>query len=382
MEKKAQRNFLWVALLALGTIGILARHNRAVPYQTVSGLIFGTVYNITYQYDSNLKAEIEAELKRFDGSLSPFNDTATITRINRNEEIIPDTFFTNVFRRSMEISRETQGAFDITVAPLANAWGFGFKKGAFPDSAMIDSLLDITGYPKVSLSADGKVIKQDSRIMLSCSAVAKGYAVDVIAQLLEKKGIGNFMVDIGGEVVVRGENPKKSLWRIGINKPIDDSLAVNQELQTILQVTDVGIATSGNYRNYYYKDGKKYAHTIDPRTGYPVQHSILSATVIARDCMSADAYATAFMVMGLEEAERFADSHPDLDACFIYADEKGELRMFYTKGMDKYMTVKSDSSRFSSSAKFYFEKHLSRYHKNKIISYHTIDYSVTDKYDR
>jgi len=340
MEKKAQRNFLWVALLVLGTIGILARHNRAVPYQTVSGLIFGTVYNITYQYDSNLKAEIEAELKRFDGSLSPFNDTATITRINRNEEIIPDTFFTNVFRRSMEISRETQGAFDITIAPLANAWGFGFKKGAFPDSAMIDSLLDITGYPKVSLSADGKVIKQDSRIMLSCSAVAKGYAVDVIAQLLEKKGIGNFMVDIGGEVVVRGENPKKSLWRIGINKPIDDSLAVNQELQTILQVTDVGIATSGNYRNYYYKDGKKYAHTIDPRTGYPVQHSILSATVIARDCMSADAYATAFMVMGLEEAERFADSHPDLDACFIYADEKGELRMFYTKGMDKYMTVK------------------------------------------
>ena len=340
MEKKAQRNFLWVALLALGTIGILARHNRAVPYQTVSGLIFGTVYNITYQYDSNLKAEIEAELKRFDGSRSPFNDTATITRINRNEEIIPDTFFTNVFRRSMEISRETQGAFDITIAPLANAWGFGFKKGAFPDSAMIDSLLDITGYPKVSLSADGKVIKQDSRIMLSCSAVAKGYAVDVIAQLLEKKGIGNFMVDIGGEVVVRGENPKKSLWRIGINKPIDDSLAVNQELQTILQVTDVGIATSGNYRNYYYKDGKKYAHTIDPRTGYPVQHSILSATVIARDCMSADAYATAFMVMGLEEAERFADSHPDLDACFIYADEKGELRMFYTKGMDKYMTVK------------------------------------------
>ena len=340
MEKKAQRNFLWVALLALGTIGILARHNRAVPYQTVSGLIFGTVYNITYQYDSNLKAEIEAELKRFDGSLSPFNDTATITRINRNEEIIPDTFFTNVFRRSMEISRETQGAFDITVAPLANAWGFGFKKGAFPDSAMIDSLLDITGYPKVSLSADGKVIKQDSRIMLSCSAVAKGYAVDVIAQLLEKKGIGNFMVDIGGEVVVRGENPKKSLWRIGINKPIDDSLAVNQELQTILQVTDVGIATSGNYRNYSYKDGKKYAHTIDPRTGYPVQHSILSATVIACDCMSADAYATAFMVMGLEEAERFADSHPDLDACFIYADEKGELRMFYTKGMDKYMTVK------------------------------------------
>lgn len=340
MDKKVQRNFLWVALLALGTIWILARHNRPVPYQTVSGLIFGTVYNITYQYDGDLKEGIEAELRRFDGSLSPFNDTATITRINRNEDIIPDTFFVNVFRRSMEISKETEGAFDITVAPLANAWGFGFKKGTFPDSAMIDSLLYITGYTKVALSAEGKVVKEDARIMLSCSAVAKGYAVDVIAQFLQKKGVRNFMVDIGGEVVVRGENPKKSLWRIGINKPVDDSLAVNQELQTVLQVTDVGIATSGNYRNYYYKDGKKYAHTIDPRTGYPVQHNILSATVIAKDCMSADAYATAFMVMGLEEAERFADAHPDIDACFIYSDRTGELQVFYTKGMEKYMAKK------------------------------------------
>nr|WP_302830439.1 FAD:protein FMN transferase [uncultured Bacteroides sp.] len=337
MDKKVQRNFLWIALLVLGTIWILARHNQTAPYQTTSGLIFGTVYNITYQYDGNLKDEIEAELKRFDGSLSPFNDTATITRINRNEDIVADTFFTNVFHRSMEISRETNGAFDITVAPLANAWGFGFKKGAFPDSVMIDSLLGITGYAKVALTEEGKVKKQDPRIMLSCSAVAKGYAVDVIAQFLQKKGIHNFMVDIGGEVVVRGENPKKSLWRIGINKPVDDSLAVNQELQTVLEVTNVGIATSGNYRNYYYKDGKKYAHTIDPRTGYPIQHNILSATVIAKDCMSADAYATAFMVMGLKEAERFADAHPDIDACFIYTNDKGEFQTFFTKGMEKYM---------------------------------------------
>lgn len=337
MDKKVQRNFLWIALLILGTIWILARHNRNTPYQMDNGLIFGTVYKITYQYEKDLKEEIEAALKRFDGSLSPFNDTATITRINLNEDIVPDTFFTNVFRRSMEISQETAGAFDITVAPLANAWGFGFKKGTFPDSARIDSLLEITGYTKVKLSDEGKVVKQDPRIMLSCSAVAKGYAVDVIAQLLEKKGIQNFMVDIGGEVVVRGKNPKQERWRIGINKPIDDSLAVNQELQTILQVTGVGIATSGNYRNYYYKDGQKYAHTIDPRSGYPVQHNILSATVIAKDCMSADAYATAFMVMGLEEAERFADAHPDIDACFIYSDEKGGFQSYFTKGMKKYM---------------------------------------------
>ncbi len=338
MDKKIQRNFLWIALLILGTIWILARHNRTIPYQIDNGLIFGTVYKVTYQYDENLKEEIEAALKRFDGSLSPFNDTATITRVNHNEDFVPDTFFINVFRRSMEISKETDGAFDITVAPLANAWGFGFKKGTFPDSAMIDSLQEITGYTKVNLSAEGKVMKQDPRIMLSCSAIAKGYAVDVIAQLLEQKGIRNFMVDIGGEIVVRGENPKKDLWRIGINKPVDDSLSMNQEIQTVLNITNIGMATSGNYRNYYYKDGKKYAHTIDPRTGYPVQHNILSATVIARDCMSADAYATAFMVMGLEEAEQFANAHPDIDACFIYSDENGKLQTFLTNGMEKYVS--------------------------------------------
>ena len=338
MDKKIQRNFLWIALLILGTIWILARHNRTIPYQIDNGLIFGTVYKVTYQYDENLKEEIEAALKRFDGSLSPFNDTATITRVNHNEDFVPDTFFINVFRRSMEISKETDGAFDITVAPLANAWGFGFKKGTFPDSAMIDSLQEITGYTKVNLSAEGKVMKQDPRIMLSCSAIAKGYAVDVIAQLLEQKGIRNFMVDIGGEIVVRGENPKKDLWRIGINKPVDDSLSMNQEIQTVLNITNIGLATSGNYRNYYYKDGKKYAHTIDPRTGYPVQHNILSATVIARDCMSADAYATAFMVMGLEEAEQFANAHPDIDACFIYSDENGKLQTFLTNGMEKYVS--------------------------------------------
>lgn len=337
MDKKVQRNFLWIALLLLGTIWILTRHNRPAPYQTDNGLIFGTVYKVTYQHAHNLKEEIEAELKRFDGSLSPFNDTAIITRINRNEDVIADSFFINVFHRSMEISKETNGAFDITVAPLANVWGFGFKKGTFPDSVLIDSLLEITGYDKVELSAEGKVVKQDPRIMLSCSAVAKGYAVDVIAHLLEKKGISNFMADIGGEVVVRGRNPQDGLWRIGINKPVDDSLAVNQELQTILKITDSGIATSGNYRNYYYKDGKKYAHTIDPRTGYPVQHNILSATVISKDCMSADAYATAFMVMGLEEAKRFADMHPDIDACFIYTDKDGKLQTFLSKGMKKYM---------------------------------------------
>ena len=325
---KAKKSFIWLGILLLATIWILVRKNN-VPYHSINGLVFGTIYNITYQYDGDLKSEIEAELKRFDGSLSPFNDTSIISRINRNEEIVTDSFFQTCFNRSMEISEETNGAFDITIAPLANVWGFGFKKGEFPDSMKIDSLLQITDYKNVKL-VDGRVVKEDPRIMLSCSAVAKGYSVDVVARLLEKKGIQNYMVDIGGEIVAKGKNSRNGLWRIGINKPIDDSLSVNQEIQTILELSDAGLATSGNYRNFYYKDGKKYAHTIDPRTGYPVQHNILSATVIAEDCMTADALATAFMVMGLEEASAFANAHPAIDAYFIYSDENGKFQTFFT----------------------------------------------------
>lgn len=334
MEKKKSR---WPLLLIIpflaATILIIKKQK---PFQYDEGMVFGTVYHFTYQSDENLKEEIEAELKKFDNSLSPFNDSSIISRINRNEELVTDSFFQTCFKRSMEISKETDGAFDITIAPIANAWGFGFKKGAFPDSAMIDSLRQFTGYDK-AIIVDGKVVKQDPRVMLSCSAVAKGYSVDVVAQLLERKGIKNYMVDIGGEVVVKGENPKHSEWRIGINKPVDDSLSVNQEIQTILKVTDLGMATSGNYRNFYYKDGKKYAHTIDPRTGYPIQHNVLSTTVIAKDCMSADAYATAFMVMGLKEAEKFANAHPEIDVYFIYTDEEGNLKTYFTEGMKKYI---------------------------------------------
>ena len=332
-----KQNLVWIVLLLVGTAWILMRNNQPVPYQKDSGLIFGTVYNITYQHDTSLKKEIEAELHRFDGSLSPFNDTATISRINRGEDVKVDSFFCTVFRRSMEISRETKGAFDITVAPLVNAWGFGFRKGEFPDSMQIDSLRQFVGYEKVSLTPEGKVMKQDPRVILDCSAVAKGYAVDVIAQFFQKKGIRNFMVAIGGEVVVSGKNPQEQWWRIGINKPVDDSLAVNQDLQTVLNVTGVGIATSGNYRNYYYHEGKKYAHTIDPKTGYPALHSLLSATVVARDCMSADAYATACMVMGLKRATEFVESRADIDAYFIYTDEQGNFQTYMTRGMERYL---------------------------------------------
>lgn len=336
-KTKRQRNFMAVGLLLLLSIWIIHRNNRPAPYQTDNGLIFGTIYQVSYQYPTSLKGEIEEALHTIDNSLSPFNQHSIITAINRNESMQTDSLFRAVFRRSLEISAETDGAFDITVAPLINAWGFGFKKGIFPDSAQVDSLRQLIGYTRVSLDADGCVQKQDPRLMLNCSAVAKGYAVDVVARLLQAKGIDNLMVDIGGEVVVKGHNPQQRPWRIGINKPVDDSLATNQELQAIVELTEGAIATSGNYRNYYHRNGKKYAHTIDPRTGYPVQHAILSSTVLAPDCMSADAYATAFMVMGLEEAEAFVEAHPELAAYFIYSQPDGSYGSFTSQRMKQLM---------------------------------------------
>lgn len=339
MNKTTIKNLAWLVLLLLATIWIIAQHRRTpVAYLSDHGRVFGTLYNITYRHSCDLQAEIDSVLRIIDGSLSPFNDTSTITRINRNEPVQPDTFFLHVFQRSMEVSRQTEGAFDITVAPLVNAWGFGFHAETFPGQERIDSLLALTGYGLVRLdSVNGRIVKDDPGIMLTCSAVAKGYAVDVVASLLRSQGIDDYMVEIGGEVSAHGVNTIGLPWRIGVNKPLDDSLSINRDLQTILSISNACIATSGNYRNFYYRDGRKYAHTIDPRTGYPVRHSLLSATVIAPDCMSADAYATAFMVMGVDQALLLANDLPDLEAYFIYQDTDGQMQCVMTDGMDAYI---------------------------------------------
>lgn len=336
----SMKTTLVAATVAAAVTALSGCTGNTSTFQSETGFIFGTVYNVKYQHSESLKDDITRELQLFDGSLSMFNDTSTISRVNRNEEIRTDTLFTNVIRRSLEISQATDGCFDITVAPLVNAWGFGFKQDVEPDSTAIDSLMQMVGYDKIQLTPDGRVLKQDPRTMLDCSAIAKGYAVDIIASLLRRKGIDNYMVDIGGEVDVAGHNPSGEAWHIGINKPQDDSLSVNSELQTVLAVSGVGIATSGNYRNFYYKGGRKYAHTIDPHTGYPVQHSILSATVIASDCMSADAYATSFMVMGLDKAREFLRRHNDIDAYLIYTGDDGEYQIYMSDGMKRHISDK------------------------------------------
>ena len=321
----------FLLLLTVGTIFIV-RQQQSMPYQHNQGVIFGTTYNIIYQYDQDLQTDIVAQLQRVDNSLSPFNPRSIISRVNRNEPVKVNDLFTDVFSLAQRVSSDTQGAFDITVAPLVNAWGFGFRQGTSPTRHAIDSLRAIVGYDKVALRGS-HVEKTDPRIMLDCSAIAKGYGCDVVARYLRQTGIKNFMIEIGGEIVTSGINEKRTPWRIGVTKPTDDSLNVNQDIQTIVNVTDKAMATSGNYRNFYYKNGRKYAHTIDPHTGYPVQHSILSATVLTNSCAMADAYATSFMVMGLTRAQQVLARHPELMAYFIYTDARGRHAVWFSPAM-------------------------------------------------
>ena len=342
MDTKHKKRLLWqvpfLTLLVIGTI-LIIRQQRNMPYQRNQGTVFGTTYSITYQYGDDLHDDIRAKLQEVDNALSMFNEQSVISLINKGEVYIPKTtegdMFLEVYQLAQRVSADTDGAFDITVAPLVNAWGFGFKQGAMPTPQQVDSILRFVGRQKVTYFTEhgGRGLsKTDPRVMLDCSAIAKGYGVDVVARLLGERGITNYLVEIGGEVATRGISEKRLPWKIGVTKPTDDSLATGGELQTVLNVTDKCMATSGNYRNFYYKGGKRYAHTIDPKTGYPVQHNILSATVLCDQCARADAYATSFMVMGLERTKAVLAKHPDLMAYLIY-DDHGQNRVWYSPSM-------------------------------------------------
>lgn len=334
-ERKLKKWHLpFLLLLVVGSILAIRTNQKkeAAPFQTEEGVIFGTVYHVKYQSYHSYAGEIVAVLQEVDRSLSMFNPMSTISRINKNETDTCDAKLQEVLGTAMKVSRQTEGAFDVTVAPLVNAWGFGFKSGQMPDSTQIDSILQYVGWQKVKV--DGrKVLKQNEGTILDLSAVAKGYGVDKVAEMLIHRGVENLMVEIGGEIVTRGHNAKGEGWSIGINKPDDDPTSTSQALQEVIKVHNCCMATSGNYRNYYVVDGRKIAHTIDPHTGYPVQHSILSSTVFAESCALADAYATSFMVMGLEEAQKFLKKHSEISAYFIYSDDEGNYKVWNNSPM-------------------------------------------------
>ncbi len=326
MKTKKLMGAAFLLFLIIATVWILHFRGTAT-LRVAEGTIFGTTYHVKYEAAEPLDSAILSELRRVDASLSVFNQLSTISKINAGKAEKADAMLYDVLQKARVVSENTQGAFDVTVMPLVNAWGFGFKKGEFPTDAQVDSLRQFVGFHHIELTKDSVVKKDDARVMIDCGAIAKGYGVDRVAKVLRDHGVMNYMVEIGGEVVTKGRNPEGHAWQIGISRPVVGADASAQPLQTVLSLENAALATSGNYRNFYEHNGKKYAHTIDPRTGRPVQHSLLSATVVAPDCATADAYATSFMVMGIDGAKQVLAKHKELKAYLIYADGKNQLQV-------------------------------------------------------
>ncbi|MFN7014169.1 MAG: FAD:protein FMN transferase, partial [Bacteroidia bacterium] len=259
--------------------------------------------------------------------LSTYVPQSIISRVNKNDStVILDEHFTTVFYHAQQVAAISNGAFDITVAPLVNAYGFGFSRKEKIDSILIDSLLQFVGYQKVKIE-NGKLIKDKPQIQLDFNAIAQGYSVDIIANFLEKNAVSDYMVEIGGELRCKGVNAKGNYWNIGIDKPLENSQ--KREMQTIVPLKNKAMATSGNYRKFYEEGGMKYSHTINPKTGWPVKHQLLSATVIADDATTADAFATVFMVMGKDDTLKFLENHKELNIqVYLIYQENGELKVF------------------------------------------------------
>jgi len=302
----------------------------------------GTYYALTY-YDEqgrNFQHSIDSLLRAFDLSVSTYIDESIITHINKNDpDVVADEVFIDIFNKSIETSEKTNGAFDVTIAPLVNAWGFGFTDRMKVDSTIVDSLLQYVGYEKIKL-LDGTIMKEMPESQLDFNAIAQGYSVDLVGQFLESKDIKRYLVDIGGEVLAKGLKPEGKKWTVGIEKPtenIDDE----RRLDAIVELEDGALATSGSYRKFYEENGVRYSHTINPKSGYPVNHSVLSVSVKAADCCTADAFATAFMIMGLDETKEYLLSNPGLDVYVIFSNEEAVLETYISKGMEKLLVSKN-----------------------------------------
>ena len=314
-------------------------HSAKKEYVYNEGTVFGGYYHITYESSEgkDYKPEIEKMLQDFNSSLSTYDSNSIISRINNNDSTVKtDEFFEKMYNIAKEVSEKTNGAFDITVAPLVNAWGFGSGNHDRTIKPNIDTILPFVGYEKIRLE-NHQLVKQDKRIRIDANALAPGQAADVVAQFLDEKGSENYLIEIGGEINCKGLNAKGEKWHVGIDKPVEDPSDENKELQAIIAVSNIGLATSGNYREFYYKDGKKYAHTIDPKTGNPVEHNLLSATVIAPTCAQADAYATACMVIGAENAVKLCESIQGLECYLIYNDKDGKNKVVQSKGFNQFL---------------------------------------------
>lgn len=287
-----------------------------------SGL--GTYYQITYigKENGDLPRQIDSLLHYYNHEFSIFDTLSTISKINASEEYVLNDVFVDLVEQSLLIARQTKGAFDITIGPLVSHWGFGREEFVGMDSAIIDSLRLLVGFEKIMLRND-TLLKSSKQIELNVNAIAKGFIVDRIADFMKEKGFNNFIVDVGGEMICIGTKNGSS-WQVGIQTPTEDRNG-DFEAMRVFPLTEKAVATSGNYRNYIEENGERYTHIINPLTGYPQRNSLLSVTVIADQCATADALATAFMVMGMEESLLFLSANPHCAALFIYA-ENGKLK--------------------------------------------------------
>jgi len=328
----------WFIILLILSVSCREKESAFLNF---TGFAQGTTYRIVFEKTGSIKpealrSEVENILHNFDMSLSLYQDSSILSRINRNEPAIPDSFFIETYLKSKELSAMTGGAFDVTVGPLVTAWGFGPDARKNFTEQKKDSLLQLIGMNKVELR-DGKLIKSDPRISLDFNAIAQGYSVDVIFVYLERLGIRNYLVELGGEVRVRGSK-NGEMWRIGIDKPVDNNMIPGDNLQAVIRLKNRALATSGNYRKFYVENDTKYSHTIDPRTGYPARSSLLSATILADDCATADGIATACMVIGKDKTIEFLDRHPEFEGFLIYSDEAGNFKTWASETLKTYIS--------------------------------------------
>jgi thiamine biosynthesis lipoprotein len=337
----------------LSNCGSGTREVISHDYQTIEGETMGTYYRVTFDNPGpeEVKPEVDSILRQLNLEVSTYIPQSTISRFNQSDslfnlntnpvdgavETYPNDHFVRNFKKAVEVYYETNGYFDATVMPLVNHWGFGYtekRKIKNVDSLMIDSLLQYVGMEKVELQRlddTDLLVKARAGVQLDFSALAKGYGVDLVGQLLTDMGVGHFLVDIGGETLAKGQSPRGDAWKLGINVPKEGGAV--DEIQTTVPLQDRALATSGNYRNYYEMEGRKYSHTINPKTGYPERNTLLSASVFANDCMTADAYATAFMTMGVEKAKKLASNLAGIEAYFIYGLPDGGMAVTYTDGL-------------------------------------------------
>ncbi len=295
----------------------------------------GTYYAITYfAVDTLVKQDqIDSLLNDFDQSASLWIENSLLTRINENDpEVMPDKHILDLFNQSRRISEASDGAFDITVGPLVKVWGFWFKEPINMNQQIIDSLLPLVDYRGVNIK-NGRIVKKNPNIQFDFNAIAQGYSVDLMGGFLEKEGIKNYLIDIGGEVFGKGQKPDGNPWMVGIEKPSKDADSERQ-LNATISLSNRAVCTSGNYRKYYEVDGVRYSHAINPKTGFPAKNTLLSASVVADSAAIADGFGTAFMVMGIEKAKAFIETHPKIEAYFIFSDDDGSLKTWMSKGLE------------------------------------------------